>query len=430
MRNWICGALLVFAAAVQDAHAATTIVHPTGTYPLDVQNVQAALDGGGTVLLKATSPAGVPTAFNFGPPQASSGFVEFHADAELTGERLADAETIIEGGSYPVEALGGATSVAVRDITFRAPFYGALLLAGANTEVTGNHVSRVVGRPIPGGRTIAEAVVVAFAGSVLVEDNVIAEILADRGFGISEFRAAGPVVIRRNTIGGTGYGTIESSFNVSSATGVPASVRITENELRPGPAPNAFGVGIEVNGEGAYYVADNDILVESPFGLGVYALGAPEFGIAPMRAPVIERNRVTVRPVADGRPVFSDGIDLVGTVSDAYVGQNSVAGTGFSALGSYDVSDSSDLGFNTFVGNRIASFHELVADVLLDTATHDNVLMGDSGTVLDLGTNNRITGFSGIADGAAGAQMSAATRLRNDAMQEAIEALRGHGALP
>ena len=47
--------------------AAATVVYPTGSYPLDVQNVQAALDGGGTVLLKATNAAGVPTAFDFGP---------------------------------------------------------------------------------------------------------------------------------------------------------------------------------------------------------------------------------------------------------------------------------------------------------------------------------------------------------------------------
>ena len=50
---------------------------------------------------------------------------------------------------------------------------------------------------------------------------------------------------------------------------------------------NGFGVGIEINGEGSYTVARNDILVESPNGLGVYALGAPDFVIAPMIAPVI-----------------------------------------------------------------------------------------------------------------------------------------------
>src|SRR5262249_27348530 len=152
----------------------------------------------------------------------------------------------------------------------------------------------------------------------------IEDVVADQGFGVSQFRAAGPVVIRGNTISDTGYGTIESSFNASFTTGTPATVSITDNHLRPGPAPGTFGfgVGIEINGEGAYYVARNDILVESPNGLGVYALGAPVFGIAAMVAPIIEKNRVRMQPRGDGRPVFADGIDLVGTVSWAYVGQN------------------------------------------------------------------------------------------------------------
>ena len=429
MRNRFCPLLLMLAVAVHEAHASTTVVYPTGVYPLDVQNVQAALDRGGSVLLKATSVAGVPTRFNFGPPQSGSGFVQFHVDAELIGEWLAEAATIIEGGHYPVEASGDANTVAVRNITFHMPFQGALLLLGAHTEVTGNYVSRVIGRPLATGRTIAEAVVVGFAGRVLIEDNIVTDLVADRGFGISQFRSAGPVVIRRNTISDTGYGTIESSFNISTATGVAAAVSITDNHLRPGPAPNAFGMGIEVNGEGRYYVAHNEILIESPFGLGVYALGAPQFGIAPVIAPVIEKNHVVMQPVADGRPIFADGIDLVGTVSGAYVGQNAVEGISYSALGLYNVSrEGSDLGFNTYVGNQIAAFNALVADVYLDTATHDTVLKGDRGTVLDFGLNNQITGFARGQNGT-GQQVSAATSLRNEAMHEALAALRRHGAM-
>jgi len=211
---------------------------------------------------------------------------------------------------------------------------------------------------------------------------------------------------------------------------VPATVSIVDNHLRPGPAPDAFGVGIEINGEGSYYVARNDILVESPFGLGVYALGAPDFGIAPMIAPVIEKNAVAVHPLLDQRPVFADGIDLVGTVSSAYVGQNVVTGSGFAALGLYNVSDDSDLGFNTFVGNQIATFVPQVADVLLDTASHDTVLKGFSGEVLDLGSNNHISGAGAQGNAATGQQVRDATRRRHEAMQATIELLRQHGATP
>ena len=420
----------LFVAGFACAASAATVVFPTGSYPLDVQNVQAALDGGGTVLLKATNATGVPTAFDFGPSDLNGGWVEFHFDAELVGEHTAGADTIIHGGWYPVEDFGDAQNIAVRNITFDSAFDGVLLLYGANTEVTGNRASHTVGSFRTPQRTYAEVFVVGFSGEVRIEDNVIEDVAAEFGIGVSQFRAAGPVVIRGNAIRDTGYGTIESSFNVSFVTGAPATVSIVDNHLRPGSAPNAFGVGIEINGEGSYYIARNDILVESPYGLGVYALGAPDFGIAPMIAPVIERNNVTLHLRTDLRPVFADGIDLVGTVSRAYVGQNAVTGSGFAALGLYDVNDGSDLGFNTYVGNQIATFDPTVADVFLDTAAHDTVLKGFSGEVIDLGSNNHIAGAGAQGHAATGQQVRDATRRRHEAMQATIELLRQHGAIP
>ena len=53
----------------------TTVVYPTGQYPADVNNVQAAVSAGGKVLLKATDTAGVFTPFNFGPAVEGSGTV-------------------------------------------------------------------------------------------------------------------------------------------------------------------------------------------------------------------------------------------------------------------------------------------------------------------------------------------------------------------
>ena len=222
---------------------------------------------------------------------------------------------------------------------------------------------------------------------------------------------------------------MSSTSNIRFDTGEPAAVSITDNDLRPGPAPHAFGAGIEINGEGAYYIARNDILIESPFGLGIYALGAPDFGVAPMIGPVIEKNTVRLQPRADTGPVFADGIDLVGVVSGAYVGQNSIEGGAFSAIGLYDVTpDDSDLGFNTFVGNQIATFNPIVANVFLDTAAHDTVFDGFSGTVVDLGSNNHVTGVSSDGGAATGLLVSEATRRRNEMMQDAIDALRRRGA--
>jgi hypothetical protein len=417
--------VLLCVATSTGAAAATATVFPTGSYPVDVQNVQAALDQGGVVLLKATNAAGFPMAFNFGPSGTDGGWVEFHRDAELVGEQVPGGRTTIEGGWYPVESFGEASNVAVRNITFKSSFDGALLLLyGSNTEVTGNRASHVIGSFRVPTRTIAEVFVVGFSSRVLIEHNFIETTVADLAIGVSQFGASGAVSIRENTISDTGYGAIESSFN--ARFGEPATVNITDNVLRPGLAPGAFGMGIEVNGEGSYYIARNDITIESTQGLGIYALGAPRFGIAPMIAPVIEKNRVTVQPAPDTRPVFADGIDLVGVVSRAYVGQNSIDGTAFSALGLYDAGVGSDLGFNTYVGNQIATFRALVADVFLDTATHDTVIKGESGVVIDLGTNNSVTGASAIAK--TGDQVHEAMRHRHEAVQAASEGLLRRGA--
>ena len=136
---------------LQCQRRAPTVVLPTGGYPADVNNVQGALDAGGTVLLKATNASGAPTPFNFGPATRGSGFVTFHQDAQLTGERTSQAATTIKGGNAPIRAFD-ALSIAVRDILFDGPRLFALDFSqppGADAVVTGNQISHVGGVPNP-----------------------------------------------------------------------------------------------------------------------------------------------------------------------------------------------------------------------------------------------------------------------------------------
>ena len=51
------------------------VVHPTGVFPTDHQAVQAAVNQGGVVLLKAVDTGGHPSAFNFGPAAIGGGLV-------------------------------------------------------------------------------------------------------------------------------------------------------------------------------------------------------------------------------------------------------------------------------------------------------------------------------------------------------------------
>lgn len=405
----ILGTLITASTTV----AATTVVYPTEQYPADVLNVQAALDQGGTVLLKATNVSGTPTRFNFGPPTPGPGFVTFHHDAELTGERLSGAATTIAGGFYPLRGFDPIRT-AVRDITFVAPLHGAIFFVGppeAETEITGNRISHVVGRLFPPFGTVGEAMVVG-GGRVVINDNIVDSVDADHGIGITELDSTGAVEILRNRVTGTSSSAIECTRN----HGV---VRIEDNIVRPGPTVDGFGgTGIEVNGTGAYIVFRNDVLIETPGGIGIFVFGTGGFGFGPVTGAIIQSNNVVMQPVGniDGF-LFNDGIDLAGLVSGTYVGQNKVEGPGFSAFSlfaaSFDPADPSDVGFNTYVGNNIADVSADVADVVLFDATHDTVLKGMGGSVIDLGTNNHIAGFTKGIDSMTGLQVSKAIHLRN-----------------
>jgi hypothetical protein len=65
------------------------------------------------------------------------------------------------------------------------------------------------------------------------------------------------------------------------------------------------------------------------------------------------------------------------------------------------------------VDNNIAHFHASFADVFLDVSSHDNLVKGSRGTAIDLGTNNRLVGFTRIT--AEGSTVSLAAQARGRA---------------
>src|SRR6185295_13532586 len=132
------GLLLLLPGVVS---AADTVVYPTGEYPGDVQAVQAAVDGGGRVLLKATCAAGQPTAFAFGPPEVDSGWVELTTDVEVRGERQGQAMTTIRGGFFPFQEYVQART-AVMGIHFDNPRGGGIFLgASSGAEISDNIIT-------------------------------------------------------------------------------------------------------------------------------------------------------------------------------------------------------------------------------------------------------------------------------------------------
>src|SRR4029453_19262069 len=105
---------------------------------------------------------------------------------------------------------------------------------------------------------------------------------ADLGIGITELDSTGAVEILRNRVTGTSSSAIECTRN----HGV---VRFGDNMVSPGPTVDGFGgTGIEVNGTGAYIVFRNDVLIETPGGIGIFVLGAVGLGLGPVPGGVIQ----------------------------------------------------------------------------------------------------------------------------------------------
>jgi hypothetical protein len=238
---------------------------------------------------------------------------------------------------------------------------------------------------------------------------VIEDIDAEFAIEISQNHGTGPVEIVGNRVSGVNSIAIESTAN-------PGTITITDNVVHPGPElyPNGSqGIGIEINGTGSYYVARNDVLYENPCCAGIAVFGTEAFGFAAVSGAVIEKNWIEV--TAGG-----DGIDLIGLVSDTYIGQNNIAGTVFIAiflLDQFPPLGSSNLGSNTIVGNNIARVQNALADFAFGDAVHDTVVKGHGGIVLDIGTNNRISGVTKGGQPGTGQQVSEAARRRNQAAQ-------------
>ena len=152
-----------------------TVVYPTGDAVRDLAAVQAAVEGGGTVRLKARDTRGRPRAFNFGtfpagfiewnPVGPVSGFVALGLggeivplafdwgtlyvsvgnDVRLVGEVVRGARTTIEGGTVPIRNFadrpipggGSATVFGLGSVTIEGVrFVGSALQSIYTTQLS------------------------------------------------------------------------------------------------------------------------------------------------------------------------------------------------------------------------------------------------------------------------------------------------------
>jgi hypothetical protein len=412
-RLLFAGVVVVFATSSAASASAMNVVRPTGQFPADLTNVQAAVNEGGTVLLAATDSTGQARAFNFGPAvrQSSGGRgVDIAGNVTVTGQHSGDAVATIDGGDIPFFVRPGA-NVAITGITFDAPFYiGIELDHPATANVNGNRIEHVVGFFVSPSVGFGTGIDAAFGGNIKISGNVIDDVNAPFAHGISQGFARGDVQIAGNQVSQTNEIAIESGPQVlgTSTTGI---TRIVGNTVAPGPQRyprGAAGTGIEANGAGNYVINGNTATCVNRNAVCIFVFGTTGFfTFGPVVAPRIEGNVVTAG--ADG----VDGIGLVGQVSQGQIAGNQLSGLGEAAFVLFGCTcgTKSDIFDNTFTGNDIANFTSTLADVFMDPSTHNNVYRGECRTVIDLGTANQITCTNGSAGGQ---QASSATQASAD----------------
>ena len=413
----IAAAVVLALTAAPAQGGGTTFVQPTGLFPDDLLNVQAAVDAGGTVVLGATGASGEPLSFNFGPAvsRASGGRgVDITTDVSLIGERRGEAVATIVGGNEPVEVFPGVR-VIVSGLTFERPFFDAIFLNDpASATIVDNRIEHVVGSFVSPSLGLALGIDVFRGRKITITGNVIDDVDAPFAVGIAVF-AARDVLIAGNRVSGTNTIAIEASGN----TGV---TRIVDNTVAPGPERyprGAFGAGIETNGPGFYEIRDNDATCVNPNAGCIYVFGMTNlFSFGPVVAPVIEDNRIDVG-TDGGAAIF-----LTGQVSQARITDNKLTGTGDAAFAIFGASccpDRSDLFGNTFLDNDLTHFTSLSADVIFDEFTHDNVFTGQCRSVIDLGVGNQITCDSPAdARSSSAAAQAAVSRFQASAASERV----------
>jgi len=403
----LCTALFASLAlpATAARAASATVVYPLGDASLDAANVQQALNGGGTVLLKATNASGIPTVFDFGPSSFAGASVTMDVDVVLEGETTsAGAMSTIRGGFVPLSSGHGA-NVTIAGLRLDHPFRDAIdLFRAGSVRVLGNHIEHVIGMPVGPGFTVADGIAAGGGLDVTISDNLIDDVDGAISTGIEQFGARGRVEIARNRVTGVNTSGIETTQYVTIAG---QGTSIHDNYVRPGPARYAIGGagnGIEINGHGSFRVERNEVVCDNPNAICIFGLGFEQFRFGPLVGPVIQHN--TIRLNTD--PFGAVGIAFLAEVSQAFVAQNRMYGVGYAALytAACRCEPASALDSNMFFANETGALRSGFVDVFFDAATRHATLVGRSGTVIDLGTDDVITGFSAVgANGGIGRRL-------------------------
>jgi len=384
----VLGSMALHGQLAVAEHPFSTDVYPTGVYPDDVSNVQAAVSAGGNVVLQATDLSGTPTAFNFGPATEGSGAVGLLVDVNISGTRAATGEmTTITGGAVPIQVVR-PIHFAVRGLRFVGPLDGAIdVVYSRDAVIAGNVVQDVVPFLMSDGTTQGIAIGVNsgtgptsnIRGNVLIADNVIDGVLADAGYGIVSAHHDAEATIEGNKVSRINLNGILAGY-------ISAHAFILNNLVVPGPAANpgfSAGNGIFVGHArgGHFSIYNNRVICANPLADGIAVIAS---ATAPVDGSSIVGNDVTMLAGQYG------GISIYDSPAHVRVLGNTIRGESAYALQiGVAVSATPSAVANTIEANDVSDHVSTTTDIFLDVNAANTLLCNQVGSLVDNGTGTQ-----------------------------------------
>jgi putative cofactor-binding repeat protein len=424
---------------------------------VDVPAVQAAVNTSRSVRLQGT--------FDFGV----SGTVLVRCDVEISGETDPSGAvvTIIRRGQWdfhtpypsvmPPPVAGPI--VAIKHIHFAQSMGTAIHLAySGGAAISGNVIDDMRARPV-GAVAERAAIVVGPAllggpanssffpnlvsGAIEVSDNRVdvsgpesTTTTRATGMFVSMYVGA-DVRIERNFVTGntrTGLAILDGTFDASGRGSVVIADNVIRTDVRQGfiqgLGPRApIGIVTGFNNQRVFgsdpklvtipvVIDNNTIEVGDPSETG---LATSPMGIINIwNGALITNNTITVHGhSASTTDRLSTSGGILATTSHQALKHNTVSGEGCNAIRIGGTVLGQERVGNVGIANNITHFQAIdtgfanCTDVWLEPASHDNTIVGNSGSVIDDGVDNSVTGFGPVKGGVGGA-VSQAVQDVND----------------
>jgi hypothetical protein len=338
----------VFAIFTGDV-AAQTVILGTGNPDTDIAAVQAAVDRGGSVVLRGR--------FSFANPPIRRGtlpdlmaMVLVSKDVTISGTWDKRGEmTAIEGGEIPfaVEAPGAA--VRIERLRFVRPKRYAIFVdavsgltiescAIENVEPLpfpgnptgmsygfGVYVATLLGLPTPESRGKPENI----SGKLSIVNNQISvSPAADEGMGIMIVSVGDPEKpVEIDISGNTIRNTTQKGINLKQIGGQARIERniVATSVVYTGPA-RGFIAGIHCGGSGSYLITQNRIDIADPNGAGIRLRAYPGLGAAIEHATITDNDVTMSVPEDLVLGARSAGIEILGLARGNIASRNRIRG--------------------------------------------------------------------------------------------------------